>query len=241
MPPAFVLSQNQTLQTKLFNHLCRWPFCSRIISCFLNSISIQFIYYDFKIYLRSQNLTGSSHYSIFKDHRSIFRSSSFIYHSLRFHQKAQRSYNLASLFRLSNQFSKIFQTFFTATWNQLAGFKRMRWNIAPNFYLSNPFLKIFQIFSCEHRFQLHPSEPSENVRRNLALFFDLSSPNSIFFEDFLSDPAPQPHSPRSFWSAWGRNIHHHLHLSTSIRKKVRFFSGTIPCSLHIDGERNNTD
>ena len=125
----------------------RWSFCSRIISCFLNSISIQFIYYDFKIYLRSQNLTGSSHYSIFKDHCPIFRSEPFIYHSLCFHQEAQRSHNLASFFRLSNHFWRFFKLFSPQLQNQLAGFKRMRWNIAPNFYLSNHFLKIFQIFS----------------------------------------------------------------------------------------------
>ena len=145
MPPAFVLSQNQTLQTKLLNHF-KWLFCSRIISCLLNSILIQFIYYDFKIF-RSQNLTGSSHYSIFKDHYLNLAIQAFYLSLIALHWEAQRSHNLASFFRLSNHFLKIFQTFFHRTLGTDHRFQRHEVKYSTKFSFVKSFFEDFSNFS----------------------------------------------------------------------------------------------
>ena len=145
MPPAFVLSQDQTLQTKLLKpHQLQFFISFFKIESWRKSLRIC---YNFLLRLQnsceSQNhFSGSSHYSIFKDHFYIFSSLCI---------KRNRDHNLASIFVLSSDFLNFFQKFFLST----ASFKlvsqthqRSVWgyNLAPIFVLSSDFLNFFKTF-----------------------------------------------------------------------------------------------
>ena len=156
MPPAFVLSQDQTLQTKLVQSPKWFNNCfSRFESCLRNlHFDLLFFYYDSEDLAISKSDSGSSHYSIFKE---LFQDI-----------KKRGPLKFPSCYPVSNSIhcpltSQIFiwlKRFRASVSYELRIAITLRrlvtrgFNLALIWCLSNHFLKIFKIFknSCLHRF-----------------------------------------------------------------------------------------
>ena len=142
MPPAFVLSQDQTLQTKyvwfsdqlgksisFFKiQSCRKSFRFAFLLRLLNPLQ------DLKIISRVHRTIQFSKITCSLQSSSLFQ--------------AQWKCNLACFFNLSNRFLNFFQIFFSTASLQPPGSSEA-WgrNIAYFPHLSNRFLKIFRFFS----------------------------------------------------------------------------------------------
>ena len=100
-------------------------------SCFVlqDSILSQILsirFYLLRLCCSFQNLkiifSGSSHYSIFKELRRCFSTPASLFSKLRFAYQAQRGFNLAPFFDLSNQFLIFFKSFFSTASFKLSSF-----------------------------------------------------------------------------------------------------------------------
>ena len=143
MPPAFVLSQDQTLQTKFLQYhdqLAASISFFKIQSC---RKSFRFAIFLLRLLNPFQDLKIIS-----RVHRTIqfskitcsLQSSSLF--------QAQWKCNLACFFNLSNRFLNFFQIFFsTASLQPPGSSEAWGWNIARFLHLSNRILKIFRFFS----------------------------------------------------------------------------------------------
>ena len=87
-------------------------------------LSIRF--YLLRLCCSFQNLkiifSGSSHYSIFKELRRCFSTPASLFSKLRFAYQAQRGFNLAPFFDLSNHFLIFFKSFFNTASLKLSCF-----------------------------------------------------------------------------------------------------------------------
>ena len=162
MPPAFVLSQDQTLR-KINFILSENPIQAFLLVLFWLHRILDVSKWIFKV---------TSHYSIFNQlllflqrliiYHSLFRlSSEFLKYFWDFlisvsfissgpcgPQRCETLLNISSIFVLSNYFLKIFDFFiqpFRAAFRQLRC--KTSLNISSNFVLSNAFLKIFDFLS----------------------------------------------------------------------------------------------
>ena len=145
MPPAFVLSQDQTLQTKLLKTASAAVFYLVFQDWILTQIlkNLLFFYYDFKI-LANLKIISRVHRTIqFSKIIFIFFSSLCI--------KRNRDHNLASIFVLSSDFLNFFKTFFWApllssSFSQTHLWSVWGYNLAPFFVLSSNFFNFFKTF-----------------------------------------------------------------------------------------------
>ena len=124
MPPAFVLSQDQTLQTKLFKTGCPVLFRSSRFNLVANLVDSLFIYYDFAVLFRTSKSFSRVHRTIqfSKSFADVFSTSASLFSKLRFAYQAQRGFNLAPFFDLSNQFLIFFKSFFSTASFKLSSF-----------------------------------------------------------------------------------------------------------------------
>ena len=132
MPPAFVLSQDQTLQTKFFRHrdqLAASISFFKIQSC-RKSFRFALFYYDFSVSFKTSK-------SIFRVHRTIqFSKITCSYNQHRPHQ-AQWECNLARFSILSNRFLNFFQNFFSTAPETFPAFR----GVGMKYSMLSPFVK----------------------------------------------------------------------------------------------------
>ena len=95
----------------------------KIQSC-RKSCRFAFIYYDFAVLFRTSKSFSRVHRTIqfSKSFANVFSTSASLFSKLRFAYQAQRGFNLAPFFDLSNQFLIFFKSFFSTASFKLSSF-----------------------------------------------------------------------------------------------------------------------
>ena len=141
MPPAFVLSQDQTLQTKYFQH--RDQLAAPISFFKIQSCRKSFRFAIFLLRLQSpfRNLKIN-----FRVHRTIQFSKITCFYNHHRLQQAQWECNLACFSILSNRFLNFFQNFFPHRLIQPQGFRGVKMKYSMLFSFVKSKIHFFQDF-----------------------------------------------------------------------------------------------